>query len=132
MSLPDALPNTFVSDMVCYECVAGKYSTTVSAGSEIMCLSCAARSNSRAGSNKSKDGVCNVGSSGEDSGPCHECIAGKYSEPGGSTQFRCVVRRTPTPGAILHMTEMWFFSNNSVPILPVSASNDGSSSPSGE
>jgi len=64
-------------DALCTECLANQYSTAVGAAANV-CQTCAANSQSPAGSGVQTSCICNAGAQGPDAGPCTLCIAGTY------------------------------------------------------
>lgn len=76
----------------CKDCVAGKYSTVVGAGSDL-CQACPVNSVSMEGRDEFVDCQCNSGSTGANRGSCvlSRCIARKYkTNTGGAECTNCV------------------------------------------
>jgi len=82
----------------CKDCVAGKYSTVVGAGSDL-CQACPVNSVSMEGRDEFVDCQCNSGSTGANRGSCvlSRCIARKYkTNTGGAECTNCVAGKWST------------------------------------
>jgi len=64
-------------DALCTNCLENQYSTEMGAVANV-CQTCAANSQSPAGSGAQTSCICNAGAQGPDAGPCTLCIVGTY------------------------------------------------------